>query len=224
METRHDSGSVLVACPDARPPAYQAAIGLRTGGVTPNVLDVVLLRSRGTADKAGPAPCAGAVFDGWRSFLLRRHDAEIPAASVSTVPCVDLSLRIEARLAGRCQSLKRLLAQARTDWFDRRLARPAGGEPPQALFVFSDVGSGVTLPLCRRLGIPTVLSMVHGDVREEVEVLNQEAALAPDFFPIYLGDGVLDRTSSPGCTTVRLRDIALADLSLYLPIISPIPS
>ena len=56
--------------------------------------------------------------------------------------------------------------------------------------------------------------MVHGDVREELEVLNQEAALAPDFFPIYLGDGVLDWTELSWLHDRRLRDIAFADLIL----------
>ena len=42
------------------------------------------------------------------------------------------------------------------------------------MLLFSDVGSARTLPLCRRLGIPTVLSMVHGDVREEAQVLEQD--------------------------------------------------
>jgi glycosyltransferase involved in cell wall biosynthesis len=85
---------------------------------------------------------------------------------------------------------------------------------PQALMVFSDVGSGRTLPLCRRLSIATVLSLVHGDVREEVEVLEQEALAAPEFFPIYLGDGALDRAELDWLHRRRLRDIALADLIL----------
>ena len=33
METRRDTGSVVVACPDARPPAYQAVIGLGRAGL-----------------------------------------------------------------------------------------------------------------------------------------------------------------------------------------------
>ena len=44
--------------------------------------------------------------------------------------------------------------------------------------------------------------------------MNQEAALAPDFFPIYLGDGVLDRDELDWLHDRRLRDIALADLVL----------
>ena len=98
-------------------------------------------------------------------------------------------LRLEARAAGRPRTLllKRMFAKARTVWFDRQLARLVARTRPSVLMVFSDVASGITLPLCHRLGIPTVLSMVHGDVHEEIEVLDREAATAPEFFPIYLG-------------------------------------
>ncbi|MBV8311007.1 MAG: glycosyltransferase, partial [Planctomycetaceae bacterium] len=213
METRRDTGSVVVACPDARPPAYQAAIGLGRAGLLQRFL------TSSFYDPNGPLATLARRLDPQRlsrleSVLLRRHDAEIPTGRVSTVPCVDLSLRIEARLAGRSQTFKRLLAQARATWFDRRLARLLAQYRPEALLVFSDVGSTATLPLCRRLGIPTILSMVHGDVREETEVLNKEAALAPEFFPIYLGDGVLDRAELAWLHRRRLRDIALADLVL----------
>jgi glycosyltransferase involved in cell wall biosynthesis len=213
METWQDTGSVVVACPDARPPAYQAVIGLGKAGLLQRFL------TSSYYDPDGPLATlarrlAPKRLSRLESVLLRRHDADIPADSVSTVPCFDLSLRIEAQLAGRSQTFKRLLAQARVAWFDRRLARLLEQYRPGALLVFSDVGSAVTLPLCRRLGIPTILSMVHGDVREEVEVLNKEAALAPEFFPIYLGDGVLDRAELAWLHRRRLRDIALADLVL----------
>ena len=213
METRRDTGSVVVACPDARPPAYQAVIGLGRAGLLQRFL------TSSYYDPDGPLAALARRLDPQRlsrleSVLLRRHNAEIPADRVSTVPCVDLSLRIEARLAGRSQTFKRLLAQARATWFDRRLARLLVQYRPEALLVFSDVGSAATLPLCRRLGIPTILSMVHGDVREEAEVLNTEAALAPEFFPLYLGDGVLDRAELAWLHRRRLRDIALADLVL----------
>ncbi len=213
METRQEMGSVVVACPDARPPAYQAVIGLGRAGLLQRFL------TSSYYDPEGLLATLARRLDPNRlsrleSVLLRRHDAEIPADSVSTVPYVDLSLRIEARLAGRSRTFKRLLAQARATWFDRRLARLLEQYRPGALLVFSDVGSAVTLPLCRRLGIPTILSMVHGDVREEAEVLNKEAALAPEFFPIYLGDGVLDRAELDWLHHRRLCDIALADLVL----------
>ena len=56
--------------------------------------------------------------------------------------------------------------------------------------------------------------MVHGDVREEIEVLSQELHLAPEYFPIYLGDGLLDHKELAWLHQRRLRDIALADLIL----------
>jgi starch synthase len=213
METRRDRGSVVVACPDARPPAYQAVIGLGRAGLLQRFLTASYYDPDGPLAKLARR-LAPNRLSRLESVLLRRHEAEIPPGRVLTVPCVDLSLRIEARLAGRSPTFKRMIAQARTTWFDRRLARMLARHRPEALLVFSDVGSCATLPLCRRLGIPTVLSMVHGDVREEALVLDQEAALAPEFFSIYLGDGVLDRAELAWLHRRRLRDVALADLIL----------
>jgi alpha-maltose-1-phosphate synthase len=213
MESRPDGKSVVVACPDARPPAYQAVIGLSRAGW----LDRFVTSSY--YDPDGPlATLARRVaprrFARWEKVLLRRHDPEIPAGRVWAVPAVDVAQRLETCIAGRAQTMKRLLAQARTDWFDRRLARFALHHRPAAILLFSDVGSARTLPLSRRLGIPTVLSMVHGDVREETRVLEQEAESAPEFFPIYLGDGALDRAELDWLHQRRLRDIALADVIL----------
>ena len=107
------------------------------------------------------------------------------------VPSFDLALRLEARLRRRPRPDSRAaLARWRTDQFDRRLARIDRSSRPELVLLFSDVGSATTLPLCRRLGIPTILSMVHGDVREEQRVLEMEAAVAPEFMPIYLGGGI----------------------------------
>jgi glycosyltransferase involved in cell wall biosynthesis len=53
--------------------------------------------------------------------------------------------------------------------------------------------------------------MVHGDVREERLVLEREAEAAPDFFPIYLGDGPIDREELDWLHQRRLLDIARAD-------------
>ena len=60
-------------------------------------------------------------------------------------------------------------------------------------------------------GIKTIVSMVHGDVREEQSLLERETALAPDFMPIYLGNGTLDRRLLAWLHERRLRDLALAD-------------
>ena len=211
---RHDR-SVMIACPDARPPAYQAVISLCRAGLLDRFItssyfnpDLPLAK---LAQRVAPQEYAK-----WEVMLRRRYHPEIPSKQVHALPIVDLLLRVESRAAGRAGTvgLKRLLAQARTCWFDQRLSCTVARRSPSALLVFSDVGSEWTLPLCRRLGIPVVLSMVHGDVREEIEVLEQEANLAPEYFPIYLGDGFLDRKELDWLHQRRLRDIALADLVL----------
>jgi hypothetical protein len=213
MESRPQEKSVIVACPDARPPAYQAAIGLSHSGRLDRFITSCYYNPDGSLAKFARRLAPGQ-FARWEKVLLRRHHPEIPAARVWTLPGVDVIQRLEARVAGRSQMMKRLLAQARTDFFDRRLARIVAHDRPEAILLFSDVGSARTLTLCSRLGVPTVLSMVHGDVREEAWVLEQEAESAPEFFPIYLGDGALDRTELDWLHQRRLRDIALADVIL----------
>src|SRR6516225_2301089 len=106
METQQRSAAVLVACPDARPPAYQAVIGLGQSGL----LDRFVTSSY--YDPGGPVSrlarrCAPRLFSRVVPLLRRRYHPEIPPGRVATVPSVDLSLRIEARLAGRAQALKR---------------------------------------------------------------------------------------------------------------------
>ena len=88
---------------------------------------------------------------------------------------------------------------------------PSSASGPGRSFVFSDVGSRFALPKCRELGIPAVLSMVHGDVREEREVLEREAEVSPEFFGLYLGDGTLDRDELDWLHARRLRELELAD-------------
>ena len=53
--------------------------------------------------------------------------------------------------------------------------------------------------------------MVHGDVREERDVVEREESESPDFFPLYLGDGRLDRDELDWLHERRLRDIERAD-------------
>ena len=78
----------------------------------------------------------------------------------------------------------------RTERFDARLARRRRAAPARPLCWPSATSARIALcPACRRLGIPTILSMVHGDVREEREVLEREAEVSPEFLPIYLGNG-----------------------------------
>jgi hypothetical protein len=145
------------------------------------------------------------------AVLSRRHDPEIPPGFVHSFPSFDLALRLEARCAAGRPAIKRSLARWRTRRFDERLARLIERTRPEAVLLFSDVGSSVTLPLCRRLGIPAIVSMVHGDVREELSVLEAEAAAAPEFMPIYLGGAALDREELAWLHDRRLRDLELAD-------------
>ncbi len=198
---------VLVACPDARPPAYQAAVGLHRAGslgefITSSYYDpdrpfATLLRR-----------VMHKTFARIERVLLRRHDPEIPSSRVRPVFSFDLALRLEAFLARKSPRLKRAVTRWRTARFDSILARRVRRDRPDAVLIFSDVGSGVTLPLCKKLGIPAILSMVHGDVREETEVLAAEAAVSSDFMPIYLADGTLDRDELAWLHQRRLQDIA----------------
>ncbi len=144
-------------------------------------------------------------------YLLRRHHPEIPAARVIASPGVDLAIRLETRLPANRPRVRRALTRLRTDWFDSRLARAVERSRPGALLAFSDVASSRTFPACRRLGIPTILSMVHGDVREEAEVLDREAESSPEFLPIYLGNGRLDREELGWLHERRLQELDLAD-------------
>jgi alpha-maltose-1-phosphate synthase len=210
METNRGSRSVLVACPDARPPAYQAVIGLGRAGllrefVTASYYDPAGLPAR-LARRIAPAR-----FERIERLLLRRHDAEIPADRVRAHPSYDLAIRLESRLASRWPRTRRAVARRRTERFDDRLSRIVDRSGPGALLAFSDVGSGRSLPLCRRQGIPSILSMVHGDVREELEVLAEEAERSPDFLPIYLGNSRLDREDLAWLHDRRLRELDLAD-------------
>jgi glycosyltransferase involved in cell wall biosynthesis len=120
-------------------------------------------------------------------------------------------LNIERRLPPRWQAVRRWLARTRTDSFDRRLARTVARDRPDVALIFSDVGSQWALPRCKSLGIATILSMVHGDVREEQDVLERESRAAPDVFPLYLGDAVLDRIELEWLHERRLRDLDMAD-------------
>src|SRR4051794_19130741 len=91
---------VLVACPDSRPPAYQAVIGLHRAG---------LLHSFHTAyyykeDRALAAigrRLAPRPFARVERALKRRYDPDIPAGRVRPHWSFDLAVRLEARLGGR---------------------------------------------------------------------------------------------------------------------------
>lgn len=210
MQDTRETRPVIVACPDARPPAYQAVVGLDRAGL----LDAFVTASY--YDPDGPLArlvrrIAPARMDRAERLLLRRHDGEIPAGRVRAHPSYDLAIRLESHLSRTWPRAGLAAARARTERFDGQLARLVGRSRPAALLVFSDVGSDRTLPACRRRGIPTILSMVHGDVREEQQVLREEAERSPEFLPIYLGDARLDREELAWLHDRRLRELELAD-------------
>ncbi len=198
----------MVACPDSRPPAYQAVIGLAKAGLLADFRTAAYYDGDGSRLELGRrfAPELTARFE---SKLLRRHDPSIPADRVRTSPWVDAAQAVESRLGG--SSARRAIAQWRTRHFDRTVARALAEERPGSLFVFSDVGSEFSLPTCRRLSSRSVLSMVHGDVREEQRLLEIEAERSPDFFPLYLGEGGSDPDMLAWLHERRLRELELAD-------------
>ncbi len=128
MQTGRLKESVIVACPDARPPAYQAVVGLNRGR---------LLRAFVTSSYYNPEGrlpgllrrIAPNRFARLERVLLRRHDPEIPGSRVRPVPSFDLALRLEVRLAEQTPRLKRALARWRTERFDALVARVDRADP-----------------------------------------------------------------------------------------------
>src|SRR3954447_2535519 len=99
METKQEGrGSVLVACPDARPPAYQAVIGLDRAGMLDRFVTASYYDPDGGLARFARRLAPGR-FGRYERLLFRRHDPEIPAGRVVAVPTVDLVLRLEARAA-----------------------------------------------------------------------------------------------------------------------------
>src|SRR5271166_5892414 len=97
METRQVKGLVVVACPDARPPAYQAVIGLNRAGLLGGFLTAAYYKRDGLVPALARRLIPGC-YARLERVLLRRHEAEIQQSSVRAVPSFDLALRLEARL------------------------------------------------------------------------------------------------------------------------------
>lgn len=212
MTTQRMNRPVLVACPDARPPAYQAAIGLDHAGFLGEFVTGLYYDPAGRPARAARRFAPGLLARAER-MLLRRYDSEIPADRVRALSSYDFALQIETRL-GPGSRLKRALARHRTLAFDRRLASRVAADRPALVLAFSDVASSSTLPLCNRLGVPTIVSMVHGDVDEELAVVARERAISPEYMSIYLGDGGLDLEELEWLHDRRRADLALADVVL----------
>jgi glycosyltransferase involved in cell wall biosynthesis len=202
--TLGDRDDVLVACPDARPPAFEAVVGLAAAGRLKRFCTATYHDADGPMARVGRrlAPAL-------ERRLRRRHHAAIPSRRVASMPWVDLAGSVENRLGDT--KARRALARWRTRRFDRAVARAVERLRPSALLTFSDVGTEFALPACRRLGIPTVLSVVCGDPREERVVLEREAERSPEFFRLYLGDGRLDRAALAWLHDRRLCELERAD-------------
>jgi len=208
--------ATLVACPDARPPAYQAAAGLAAAGALSSFLTGFYDRGPGPLRRAArrAAPATTARLDRW---LGRRNNPAIPAARVRSSWSFDLALAAERRLGDgpRAAAARLALARWRTDRFDRAIAAAvAGPDRPSAALLFSDTATDHGLPACRREGLRSVLSVVHGDVLDECAVLDRLADRSPEFLDLYLGDARLDRAMLDWLHDRRLREAQLADLVL----------
>ena len=201
-------GSIRIACPDARPPAYQAAVGCADRGRLDGFVTGYYYRGGPPSMLRRLAPGRSERID---RYLRRRHEPGIPVEGVRSWSSFDLALAAERRLGTGRPRVRHALARWRTRQFDRFVARDLARHRPDAALVFSDVGSEFALPACRELGVAAVLSMVHGDVREERRVLEIEADAAPDFFSIYLGDGPIDRAELDWLHERRLLDLQAAD-------------
>src|SRR5207248_3026421 len=125
---------VLVACPDARPPAYQAVIGLDRADLLHSFLTAYYYRENAALAALGRRLAPG-LFARAERALRRRHDPEIPPGRVRAAWGYDLAVRVEGRLARRWPDARRAAARWRTRRFDRALARAIARERPGAALV-----------------------------------------------------------------------------------------
>jgi hypothetical protein len=202
---------VLVACPDARQPAYEAVAGLAAVGRLDRFVTGFYSSVSGLAC-ALPHVLPDELGTKLRLRLARRRHDAIPDARVISVPAYDAALALENQ--ARSATTRRRLGQWRTRHFDRALAAIIRKRRPEAVLLFSDVGSEFALACCRRLGIPAILSMVHGDTAEERELIKSEQARSPSYFPLYLGDGEIDRAMLAWLHQRRADDARLASMLL----------
>jgi glycosyltransferase involved in cell wall biosynthesis len=209
--TERRAKRVLVACPDSRQPAYEAVAGLAAAGRLECFVTGYYSGRSGLASSLPPI-LPERMGDAFRRRLARRRHDAIPDERVVSVPEYDAAIAVENRTRGG--RTRRRIAQWRTRRFDRVLANEIKRRRPELVLVFSDVGSEFALPLCRRMGIPGILSVVHGDPEEELALLDAEVERSPDYFPLYLGDGGIDRAMLGWLHDRRAADARLATLIL----------
>jgi glycosyltransferase involved in cell wall biosynthesis len=208
------AGAVVVACPDARPPAYELVRGLANHGLLlhfatsyyhkPGLIDT-LLPKFGRRGQSVHRQLNRRKIDGMDESLVRRNIG------------YDIAIRLENRLAKIQPKLRSRLVRLRTRQFDRQLAAAMPGlakRGARAIVFFSDVGSEHAMAAARKAGIYVILSMVTGHMDEEMEILERERQRVPAFFPAYLGDGSLDLAELAWLHERRRSDLAQADLVL----------
>jgi glycosyltransferase involved in cell wall biosynthesis len=215
---RHDSGqtdgnSVLVFCPDARPPAYELVHGLAAQGLLHRFVTAYYYLPGFAERIAEKLP----VVKKATASLRRRCIPNLDPTLVERFPFYDMLIRAENRAGRISAKLRSRIAKYRTDRFDRQCAefmpRWADAGARTAVF-FSDVGSEHAMAAARNHGMKVVLSMVTGHMDEETETLAREKLRAPDFYPLYLGDGALDLVELERLHARRRRDLEQADLVL----------
>ncbi len=208
-----NGGSVLVFCPDARPPAYELVQGLAETGTLCRFVTGYHYR-RGIFERlAATIPATKSLHAG----LKRRIVPGLDTALIERLPSYDFLIRAENRAGRTSPKLRARIAKYRTERFDRQCAesmpRWAAAGAKLAVF-FSDVGSEFAMAKARECGLKVVLSMVTGHMDEELETLERERQRAPEFYPLYLGDGSLDLDELKRLHDRRRRDLDQADLVL----------
>src|SRR5262249_10274464 len=116
------AGPVFVACPDARPPAYQAVVGLGRAGLLHTFLTAFYYGGDGALEAPGRR-IAPTRYARWERLLRRRNHPEIPSDRVRSAWSYDLALAAEGRLAPHRPEARGAVARWRTRRFDRSLAR-----------------------------------------------------------------------------------------------------
>lgn len=207
------ANSVLVFCPDARPPAYELVQGLSDRGLLNRFVTGYHYRS-GLFERISAAIPATKRL---HASLVRRKVPGVDVQRIERFPSYDVLIRAENEAGRHSAHLRTRLSKYRTDRFDRQCAEAMprwAGEGAKVALFFSDVGSGYAMAAARKCGLKVVLSMVTGHMDEEIEVLDRERQRVPDFYPLYLGDGSLDMDELHRLHDRRRHDLAQADLVL----------
>lgn len=213
LSTPAEANSVLVFCPDARPPAYELVQGLADCGLLNRFVTGYHYKPGIIERLTAAIPATKRLH----SSLKRRIVPGVDQRFIERFPSYDLLIRAENQAGRRSARLRTRISKYRTDRFDRQCAEAMprwAGEGAKVALFFSDVGSEFAMAAARKCGLKVVLSMVTGHMDEEIEVLDRERQRVPDFYPLYLGDGSLDMDELHRLHDRRRRDLDQADLVL----------